>query len=1544
MSDATEQVDCPRCGGHGIVTLSRIRDLKTAGYHVGDLGVQYPCVYCGGAGRAPRIVAELVAPNSFDHLARTVRFSSRKDCEEVIRRLDGLPKFYCRDDAWAATGELLAQSTFDPADLPRLLWDKAVPLLAGNSLGRMLAVEVRLGLFSWREALDQAFSLDHPRARNMGPLDGRGPETFAAFHAFWLRAEDAEALSAILPEKISNFPIAFKQPRILAMFLKLLAEVAPDVVARHGETWLRLIADYHGDFICDIWDSVLPRLPADRVRSWMAALNVVHACPRCGGSGQITDDTISTLQAESYAVGEWKPSPCGYCASKGAVPAFVARLAPTDGTFTRVLQRTPYSSREFVLHDLEALEADPSWPMAWAAAGTRLARADFPRADLGRRIWAGARVHLDGSALGRLLAALVGCGVLDWSEAIELAIPRDHTTGSAESPADQSGAALRFFANSELWLSSDNVWQAAEQAPMWLAGIDDANERSHTLAAFTNAIARHTPQALVAAEDRVLDFVADLPWSCKADEFLRSNAAAAIVRDTLCLLPVEDACRWIDRLLDMTDTAESPRDFFLDREVIRFAARHRSADDVLALLERCIARATSFADRAQIPTVLTWLSLAYTWRADERCFATLIEAVSHAGQEENDAWGLHDTGSNAEQLLGALAWGYGEQPWSWQIAEQIVTRACSARDIEARVRGLRGAVLGLRNSQAPWLARAQWVDQALRLLLQKCIELPKAKERAAVFQELHPLLALREKLLCDVEPVWFELLRNLSDCPEKDPDGRPLSDVAVILLSENALQHMPTRDVDHWVKRLLEASDCRTRSLGNADAALLRLTGDRFGASRFAAMVSQLLGRIQQLPDRMYWPLNIGCLAQNGVAGHPVATADTYRMLCEALLASGLDDAFSAERAARDDEARYFSPAARLVKSIGDSRATPFGWDVFRALVDFVEQARIPDNRARGLGQLGFGLADVFPTWGRQAIQLLLERAERFGEGARRGLALEGISHAVMARWRSPDFLKWFSRLVAISRSTPSAPEVALNAWIACCGTPPQPSPRYTTIFQRMFDLLLQCDEDLDTVSKVNLVGPMSSLMFAGVARQAFATLVGSLLAFIDRLPPTEEGQAAGLRAVLHATHFNSDLSMDEYLHLTSEVAQRLIRLPCGQNTYGACNSFRQDQLLSGRGVILSLEMLARMAEFPGATFQEDWQVQGGLGLFASVLAQCEEPFPGSSVEARDFDRFLTAVQSLPMVEVMRDPWLEVTLDSYKGIPRLTAQAALLRRFMQVGDEAWRDDLIDRVLDHARSYENPAHQRMLVLALLEGLGEGDLTTWHRSALQKLTAFASVEDRGNLSILQHGIVRRLTHLGELTSAAQVARAINDPDLRSESLAEVARTMSTTTPAISVEMLDEIVSAEVRSRLAADLSSFPTMTDDVERVWTLLRAAADDPGTIQTALANLLSRTDIADVRGILATLGMAGLASPAATPTSVGPAGQAGSDPLAPIIQLLVEADLITTKKRDRLIAWRDEHKQEIDDVVRRALLEYLVASNQISQDDVDELCRSKDHK
>jgi hypothetical protein len=80
--------------------------------------------------------------------------------------------------------------------------------------------------------------------------------------------------------------------------------------------------------------------------------------------------------------------------------------------------------------------------------------------------------------------------------------------------------------------------------------------------------------------------------------------------------------------------------------------------------------------------------------------------------------------------------------------------------------------------------------------------------------------------------------------------------------------------------------------------------------------------------------------------------------------------------------------------------------------------------------------------------------------------------------------------------------------------------------------------------------------------------------------------------------------------------------------------------------------------------------------------------------------------------------------------------------------------------------------------------------------------------------------------------------------------------------------------------------------------------------------------------------MAGLTpSHKATPAT----DNAGFDPLEPIVRQLMDAEVITARKRDRLKAWQNEHRHEIDEVIRRALLDYLIASEQLSPGDVDEI-------
>ena len=212
-----------------------------------------------------------------------------------------------------------------------------------------------------------------------------------------------------------------------------------------------------------------------------------------------------------------------------------------------------------------------------------------------------------------------------------------------------------------------------------------------------------------------------------------------------------------------------------------------------------------------------------------------------------------------------------------------------------------------------------------------------------------------------------------------------------------------------------------------------------------------------------------------------------------------------------------------------------------------------------------------------------------------------------------------------------------------------------------------------------------------------------------------------------------------------------------------------------------------------------------------------------------------------------------------------------------------------------------------------------------AALSRELAHALAHDDG---ILELGVATLETDVATALAKHRRLDLVIMTDLSDEAA------VAATTPPAAIEMLDAIVSPAAKSRLAVELSAIPSMTDDVERVWTLLRSAADDPATIQAALSNLLERADDATLRGVIATLGLAGLA----TMHGASPAdANAGFNPLETIMGQLMDAEVITARKRDRLKAWQGEHRRDIDNVIRRALLDYLVASEQLSQGDADEI-------
>lgn len=1533
MGFVPEETDCPQCGGPGWLTLPRIRQLKEQGHKVDQLCVGH-CIYCTGSGRAPTVVAELVAPDDFNNLCRREPFSSREECLEIIHRLEDTGYYNCLDDAWAATAELLAQSAFDPADLPALLWEKALPLLHGNSLGRMLAIQVRLSLFTPQQAVVLAFRKDHPRATGISPLNSLAPKYFAFFHKYWLRSVDAETLSEILPEIIQNFPDKNKQPMILGKFLVALAEVAPEAVARRSDTWLPIISSYHGDFIWDIWVGVVPRLTAEQAAPWIKVLNGNCKCPHCGGEGRVSQETINYLKSDGYAVGNWTPSGCFFCKEKGIVPVFIARLQSVDWTWGRILQQKPHVSMDHFLEDLKLLESEPDWENAWWSTAVRLTRLDSHRIELGKRLWEGARPHLDDFGMGVTLACLVSAGVFGWREAAEFAVSSDHPRADNRPLLNSSVVAERFFSSHDFWLTDGNIRQVCAEAPQWLERIPSPQNLSNSLSALAFAIANRAPETLIKCESTWFELLKKLPWNGGENEFPRTGATGAIARDTLALLPAQDALRWVDRLMEITTGAQIANHFFVDMELIRFAGRHLGPEEVFGFLQRCIGRAKAISNPQVFQYAMTWLSagLRETWQADDRCFSLLSEMISHAQSEP--LWGRSNVeNSNEDNLTASLSWGYSRQPWSWDFFEELVGAINSLQDRVASGIGLRGAARGLQNRQTAWL------DRALAMITSKVVELPDRDQRSVFFQEMHPVLASRPNLLLELETDWFRLL---GDLPKEDGSNMAPSvrEQAVIQVCRGGLVQMSTEDVEHWTNRLIAETD----GLGNwhfsqADGEILKLIGNRFGSEKFESTLPLMLERICKLPDLSYAPFAIGCLAFS-VSGYSGLGLETYRCLCEFLIDSGMDEAFSMVSTREERYSYYPSAASQLVRSISGNRDAVLSWEVFEYLVQVVGKAKLPVNRAESLGQLACGLIDSFPEWGSRAIQLLIDRTEQLGNGILRPKALEEISKAVASTWQKPEYSIFLARLFELSRSVSTEKDKLLMAWIpSLFGAIPDISQALPVRIYT-FETIL---EKLGPETDGKVVTPLMNFLTKFSIQADFLRLFQKLLAWIDCLRKTEKCNAFGNvlneTGEIHNWGFIETCPKDKnYLFLVSQIVRRLLNTEILDfNCNPGFDNLREVFLKTSRGIKISLEILAYLGANPNSKWYGEYHYRASLAHLASALAESTDPFLPESLQPSEFDELMTGIQKLGMPqEIVEGLLFRKKTNPYKGIPRLTALQAMLRRFQQVGNEAWRDGLIVRALEHARSYEDPAHQKLLVGALLEGLGEGELTNWHKSALHKIANFTCENERSDLSILQAGIVRKLLGSGDIPSASRLAAGIPDIDWRNQSLADVARVVAPSAPSEAVGMLEEILSPEVRGKLAVDLSALPSMTGEIEQVWALLRAAADDPETIQGTLVNLLERADAADLRGLITSLGL----SPAQSQKpAMSPNGSGTMDPVATILQSLEEAELITSKKRDRLSAWRDQHRSEIDRVIRKAVLDYMVAGNQVSPEDAEELER-----
>src|SRR5436190_9126595 len=102
-------VPCPRCLGAGQLSPERLRELRRLGL-TEPVPADRACAYCDTSGRSPDLVAELVPPHGFEAEPTRPPFRDRAEVDSAIRRLEALPVYPCRDDAWPALAWVLLRS------------------------------------------------------------------------------------------------------------------------------------------------------------------------------------------------------------------------------------------------------------------------------------------------------------------------------------------------------------------------------------------------------------------------------------------------------------------------------------------------------------------------------------------------------------------------------------------------------------------------------------------------------------------------------------------------------------------------------------------------------------------------------------------------------------------------------------------------------------------------------------------------------------------------------------------------------------------------------------------------------------------------------------------------------------------------------------------------------------------------------------------------------------------------------------------------------------------------------------------------------------------------------------------------------------------------------------------------------------------------------------------------------------------------------------------------------------------------------------------
>ena len=1051
-------------------------------------------------------------------------------------------------------------------------------------------------------------------------------------------------------------------------------------------------------------------------------------------------------------------------------------------------------------------------------------------------------------------------------------------------------------------MTRDSVVELLPMLPEKLPPAVDFQSRSAAIAKFLEVLAARCPEQLRSAEAAWFSLLAGLPKEWKG-VLPRSNAVRLIAENALPHLPPADAARWVEKLLALTANLVDWRDRVAEGEILRFTASRPAAGDIQPLLEQLAARANALPDRDDRAKALTCLlaGLGRTSRADLRTFRTLGEAV--ADTEADGCWWMPDNDppgfpSAAHLVLKALA-EYGRCDWSWDAFQELAEFLDAVPEPGHRARGLACAAKALVEFSFPWQT------PALCALLERAAALPESGQRSMVFEALLPALIRWRSVLLECEDLCF---RFLADVPLRRGNDEYPRRAATLSLVRQFLPGLQAEDADRWVERLLGATaGCQDwHEFSAGDFALLCYAMGEFSTERIQQLLEQLLARIRELPERQAWPTALGFLT--GYGGSLRIGPEHFHALREAVTSTGLDNAWTLP----DCEAGLSSNAAGLAATIAQHAQAEWSWDAFRSLVQSLEAARIPANRAMGIREAAKGLRYRFDPWSHRALEFLIDRCQALLDGEQLGVALQGISLAVLQRWPSSQFDHLLDRLLAATSLGAEAAEQSLRPWLTQAKEDAAPPPVMLRVLDRVIAFLQQQPFPIPAVLAPALVGFVSGFADRDEAKAG----LDKILRMLDGVPLADDSRAHVLKAMLENVQWDFNFGSERHRrYLQLEALLRLRNLEFGPSKLEALDNFRWNQVNSPEYLQVVFEALVQLAGHPECQVAGS-SVQAAIAALAAELEKIRAPFAG--LDRERFEVYFDAARRLPDAR-------ETGQDGRPALPPcISCQAAVLRRFAAVGDPAWREALVGRVLEHARECQDPEHRRQLAIALLEGLETAALDPWQKSVLQKLATFTAGEEKIELSPLRKGIADRLSALGELADASRLARQVSDPQLRSEALANVSLALAPRAPGKAIGVFEEVMSAAERNRLAVELAGIPGMTADSKRVWKLLRAAADDPEVLQRTAGNLLAQSSSEEVHEFLRCLGWSGAAT--------------GQGVLEAVLDELVSVDLVTAKKRDRILArLKAENGGALESLFRKAVLDYLVEEDHITAEDRAEL-------